>query len=157
MDPLKRLISIAGVILLFGILYGVFSAFFTDVAVNQQFPVLQPNHVVLFSTQVETSSISQAPVTGELYYISYQKGRVLYLENLSMRTNMEVVAYFSKINTYRDGPLVGSLLASHGNVTLYVPSDIVATDFPYVVFWSGQTQQVVAYANMTQLQKEQNI
>lgn len=151
MDPVKRLISIAGLCLFFILMFSIFYGFFTDVVVDQQFPKIEPNHQILLVTPIETASIASTQSTGTLFFMKYQKGNVLYLENISMRVGMEITAYMSKDYTYRNGPLVGSLLGSRGNVTLYVPSDIDFTKYNYVVFWSSKNNQVFAYANLTNI------
>lgn len=149
MDPIKQLLSIFGIAVLLATMYGIFSAFFMSPISNEQLNTGSSNSIVSFSAPLQAVPNAPQDISGVMSYLKYQKGNVVYIENLSLKTQSEVLAYFSRSSSQRDGPYIGALLSPSGNITLYVPSEIVTKDYDYLVLWSSKGQKPLAFVNVT--------
>jgi len=153
MSPLRQFMSGLGLLMIFMIAYATFSSFFTQAVVNDKLDLSAPGQIVKWAAPIYSDP---QKIVGTIYYIKYPRSSVFYIENINLQANSQLGIYLSNNAAVRGDPLVGPLVSGRGNLTVYISPDIPVDDYEHILFWSDQTQRVVAFANISRNESSGN-
>lgn len=151
MAVIKQLFLILGLAIILSIVYSTFSTSFQPRIGREQFNVIAPGQIVHFSGPLQPAPQDKGlqTVEGYVYFITFERNSIFYLENFSIHANAPLTAYLSTEPDIINGSIIGAFTITQGNLTLYVPPDLSLHDASYFILWSDQAHKIVAYANLT--------